>query len=181
MSNLPSTKRLFTFFGIGVGVAVLAIFVYTQTQSAEDGAGQASSQAVPAAMQEAPSDWQVGELRPNGLRIKPSGRSDSADVLDPRQFVRSDVKRAYAIAHKIPATINKLYCWCGCEDRGRHRSNLGCFEDKMGVNCAVCRGTAEIAYRMTQNGVTDAGTIQAAVDKEWGPEWAKQEQQKRQG
>ena len=53
--------------------------------------------------------------------------------------------------------------------RGVHRSNLQCFEDEMGVNCDVCQGTAEIAYEHVQRGVTDAATIQAAVDAEWGP------------
>jgi uncharacterized protein YbaR (Trm112 family) len=138
----------------------------------------ATDQANEGAMED-PS-WTVGQLRPNGLRIKPSGRNDAAHVLDPTQFINREVRQAYAIAHEIPAMINKLYCWCGCENRGVHRSNLGCFEDKMAVNCDVCRGTAEIAYQMMQDGETDAGKIQAAVDMEWGPDWAKQEQQNRQ-
>ncbi len=50
----------------------------------------------------------------------------------------------------------------------------------MAVNCAVCRGTAEIASRMIEDGVTDAGEIQAAVDKEWGPERARVEQKRQQ-
>ena len=118
--------------------------------------------------EEAAGDWTVGELLPNGLRIKPSGPSDASAVLDPEQFSKEEVRSAYRIAMEIPDVLNKLYCWCGCENRGIHRSNLGCFEDKMAVRCAVCRGTAEIAYRMVQEGVTDAGTIQAAVDRKWG-------------
>lgn len=114
--------------------------------------------------------WTVGELRDDGLRIIPSGSADNSAVLDPRQFDRRRVQRAYAIAYEIPEVLNQLYCWCGCENRGVHRSNLACFEDEMSVNCAVCRGTAEIAYEMVQKGVTDAGEIQAAVDREWEPE-----------
>lgn len=114
--------------------------------------------------------WTVGELRDDGLRIIPSGRADNSAVLDPRQFDRAEVRRAYAIAYEMPEVLNQLYCWCGCENRGVHRSNLGCFEDKMSVNCAVCRGTAEIAYEMVQKGVTDAGEIQATVDAKWAPE-----------
>ena len=181
MSNLPSTKRLFTFFALGAGLAAVALFVYTRAQRPA-GQRQASAQASAQAAQNTASDWQVGQLRPNGLRIKPSGRSDASAVLDPEQFARPEVRRAYALAREIPATINKLYCWCGCENRGVHRSNLACFEDEMAVNCGVCRGTAEIAYRMVQeDGVTDAGKIQAAVDMEWGPEWAKEEQRRREG
>jgi hypothetical protein len=113
--------------------------------------------------------WQVGMLRPNGLRIIPSGRSDASHVLDPNQFSDKDVRHSYWVATQIPAVLNKLYCWCGCENRGEHRSNLQCFEDKMAVDCAVCQGTAEIAWQMTQNGVRDAGKIQAAVDAKWAP------------
>lgn len=118
--------------------------------------------------------WKVGMLRANGLRIIPSGRSDASHVLNPAQFSRPEVKHAYWIATQIPATLNQLYCWCGCENRGEHRSNLQCFEDQMAVNCEVCRGTAEIAYSMVQKGITDAGKIQAAVDAKWAPKQIRQ-------
>lgn len=132
------------------------------------GGVEAQAQDADAKSSEKIGNWTVGDLRPNGLRIKPSGGTDASAVLDPQQFSSSEVRRAYRIAKKIPSTLNKLYCWCGCENRGVHRSNLACFEDTMAVRCAVCRGTAEIAYRMVQKGVTDAGKIQAAIDKEWG-------------
>lgn len=119
------------------------------------------------------SGWKVGMLRSNGLRIIPSGRSDASHVLNPDQFTRPEVKHAYWIATQIPATLNQLYCWCGCENRGEHRSNLQCFEDEMAVNCAVCRGTAEIAYTEVEKGVADAGRIQAAVDAKWAPKASK--------
>ncbi|WP_281663756.1 MULTISPECIES: PCYCGC motif-containing (lipo)protein [Paraburkholderia] len=113
--------------------------------------------------------WRAGMLRPDGLRIIPAGRSDASHVLNPNQFADKAVRHAYWVATQIPATLNKLYCWCGCEDRGVHRSNLQCFEDRMAVTCAVCLGTAEIAWQMTQAGVQDAGKIQAAVDAKWAP------------
>lgn len=162
MSTMPSKGRLFKYFAGGAVLALLFLFTYTQLS----GNGE-SGILGSASFSEA--DWQVGELRPDGLRVLPSGRSDSTAVLDPRQFIRPEVRRAYAIAHTIPETLNKLYCWCRCPNRGHHRSNLACFEDEMSVNCDVCRGTAEIAYRMIQEGVTDAGKIQAAVDEEWKP------------
>lgn len=197
MSSLPSKIRLLKYFAAGAGLAVLALVVYTQGIDTSSDSRQAYVQQETPVQQEAPaetrastetnshasqgaSEWTVGDLRPNGLRIKPSGRSDASAVLDPSQFVRPKVRRAYEIATEIPEVLNKLYCWCGCENRGVHRSNLGCFEDRMAVNCDVCRGTAEIASRMTGDGVTDAGKIQAAVDLEWGPEWAQQEQKNRQ-
>ncbi|MBO3056544.1 hypothetical protein J4763_07040 [Burkholderia pseudomallei] len=108
-------------------------------------------------------------LRPDGLRIVPSGRSDASHVLNPNRFADKNVRHAYWVATQIPAVLNKLYCWCGCENRGIHRSNLQCFEDQMAVTCEVCQGTAEIAWQMTRAGVTDAGKIQVAVDARWGP------------
>lgn len=57
----------------------------------------------------------------------------------------------------------------GCENRGIHRSNLQCFEDEMAMDCPVCLGTAEMAYQMSQKGITDAAKIQAAVDARWRP------------
>lgn len=172
-----SLKRLLAFFVLGGGLTAVALLIYTQTQRPQD-RPRASAQATPAAPQEARADWQIGQLRPNGLRIKPSGRTDAANVLDPSRFTRPEVQRTYQIATKIPEVLNQLYCWCGCENRGVHRSNLGCFEDEMAVDCAVCRGTAEIAFRMTKDGITDAGSIQAAVDKEWGPVWARKERER---
>ena len=125
--------------------------------------------SVAALSVDADTTWSVGQLRENGLRIIPSGRSDAGDVLDPDQFSDPQVRHAYWIATQIPETLNQLYCWCGCENRGVHRSNLGCFEDLMGVNCDVCQGTAEIAYDMVRKGITDPGEIQAAVDRKWAP------------
>lgn len=169
---MPDTSRLLKFFALGVGLAAIAIFVYSKTEGgASTRAGNAHD--MPAAHSHQHSAeagimaWSVGELRANGLRIKPSGRADASHVLDPNQFTRQEVRHAYWIATQIPEMLNKLYCWCGCENRGTHRSNLGCFEDRMGIHCAVCRGTAEIAYAMMQKGITDAGKIQAAVDAEW--------------
>lgn len=115
------------------------------------------------------SGWTVGMLRPDGLRIVVSGSDDASKVLEAEQFSRSEVRNGYRIAKWIPAVLNKLYCWCGCENRGEHRSNLQCFEDGMAEDCEVCLGTAEIAYDMTRKGVTDAAQIQAAVDVHWGP------------
>lgn len=117
----------------------------------------------------ADTSWTVGELRENGLRIIPSGRSDASAVLDPAQFPDSADRHAYWIATQVPETLNQLYCWCGCENRGVHRSNLQCFEDRMGLDCDVCQGTAEIAYSLVQQGITDPAKIQAAVDAKWRP------------
>lgn len=174
MARSPGITRLLVFFLTGAGGATLALALYTWAGT-PDPTEQTRSAPEAMTVQEPSPEWTVGQLRPNGLRIKPSGRNDASRVLDPTQFTDRAVRESYAIAREIPAMLNKLYCWCGCENRGVHRSNLGCFEDRMAVTCDVCQGTAQIAYRMMQKGETDAGRIQAVVDREWGPEWAKQE------
>lgn len=154
-----------------VALVVAGGFVIGSARNARSASGAAHAQpGTPlSALLPADTGWTVGELRENGLRIIPSGPSDASLVLDPEQFDSPEVRHAYWIATQIPETLNQLYCWCGCENRGVHRSNLACFEDRMGVDCAVCRGTAEIAYERVQQGITDAGKIQAEVDAKWGP------------
>lgn len=125
--------------------------------------------AVRYASVRATDTWEVGELRPDGLRIVPSGRSDGSAVLDPAEFRDPRTRHAYWIATQIPEVMNQLYCWCGCENSGQHRSSLACFEDRMGEDCDICQETAEIALSMVQQGSRQPATIQAALDRKWGP------------
>lgn len=110
------------------------------------------------------ADWHVGELRENGLRIIPRGRSDASAVVPPESFDHPRVKEAYAIAQRIPDSLNQLYCWCGCIENMGHRSGLECFESNHAAFCDVCLANAEIADEMLGSGVTDAGEIQKAID-----------------
>lgn len=110
----------------------------------------------------------VGELNAQGLRLTPSGRSDASHVMEPLFFPEGRVREAYAIAQKIPETLNQLYCWCGCTQRGLHRSALECFESMHAAACDVCLANAEVAREMTQKGVTDAAEIQAVLDAQYG-------------
>lgn len=159
---------------VALALALVAGVGLSRSSHGSAPTGAASAQAAyTSGVEPADTGWTVGELRADGLRIIPSGRSDAAAVLDPEQFENAKVRNAYRIATQIPEVLNQLYCWCGCENRGVHRSNLQCFEDRMGVNCDVCQGTAEIAYDLVQNGITDAGEIQATVDAQWAPPGAR--------
>ncbi len=161
LSRLPLRAWLAAFAVLGA-VALVTWLVPTPRTEA---AGEAQAGAPVADS----TGWKVGMLRPDGLRIVVSGRDDASAVLDAEQFSRAEVRNGYRIATKIPALLNRLYCWCGCENRGFHRSNLQCFEDRMAEACEVCLGTAEMAYQMSEKGITDPATIQAAVDARWGP------------
>jgi len=103
---------------------------------------------------------------PGGLG---SGRSDAAHVVHPASFRVPRIAAAYRIASQIPATLNQLYCWCGCHRHSGHRSNLACFESDHGAECDICIETAEIAWRLAQQGVTDPAAIQRQVDATLGP------------
>jgi hypothetical protein len=163
----PKTARLAPAITIGVltfaSAIVLAVWLAPMPHAGHEAGAAASAASAHG------SAWSVGMLRPDGLRIVVSGRDDASKVLDAGQFSAERVRRGYRIAARIPAVLNRLYCWCGCENRGEHRSNLQCFEDRMAEHCEVCLGTAEIARDMTRKGITDAAQIQAAVDVHWGP------------
>ena len=106
----------------------------------------------------------VGELREDDLRIIPRGRNDASAVVPPELFDHPHVSAAYAIAQRIPETLNQLYCWCGCIENMGHRSALECFESEHAAFCDVCLANAEIASELIGNGTTDAGKIQRAID-----------------
>lgn len=164
----PGTARNAVLASLAVlaVVGVVAAVSWLHPTPLRDAKGDVAPAEAPSADA---SGWRVGMLRADGLRIVVSGRSDASAVLDADQFSRAEVRRGYRIAAKIPALLNQLYCWCGCENRGVHRSNLQCFEDRMAEDCAVCLGTAEIASEMSEKGIADAAKIQAAVDVRWGP------------
>lgn len=103
-----------------------------------------------------------------GLRVSNGGPADATRVLPATLFPDPRVKEAYRIAALIPATLNKLYCWCGCIERGM-RSNLECFESEHAAQCDVCMAGAEVAWAMRGKGVTDAATIQRALDARFAP------------
>lgn len=102
-------------------------------------------------------------------RVTGAGRSDASHVLHAADVRTPRAHEAYEIAARIPDTLNRLYCWCGCDvGAAQHRSNLACFEDEHGQFCETCIGTAEIAWQMVRRGITDPARIQQAVDIRYG-------------
>lgn len=83
-------------------------------------------------------------LDARGLRIAGTGRADASHVVPAVQFADARVQRGYALAAQLPETLNHLYCWCGCIERGM-RSNLECFESKHAAECDICLAGAEVA------------------------------------
>lgn len=125
--------------------------------------------AVPTYGPGATGSWEVGELRPDGLRLVPTPPWDASRVLGPASLAYDGHRELYANVTRMPGLMNQLYCWCGCIKLGRHRSALGCFEDASAKGCGVCQETARIAWREVRSGVTDPARIQRAIDREWAP------------
>ena len=100
-----------------------------------------------------------------------TGRSDASAVIDSARFEDPRQQHAYGVAHHISATLNQLYCWCHCHESDifHHRSLLECFESDHASGCSICMGSAEIAFTMTNQGVTDIKKIQTAIDARFGP------------
>ena len=107
-------------------------------------------------------------LNAHGLRVTGRGRSDASHVLPTAMFSDPRVRSAYRIAALIPATLNQLYCWCGCIERGM-RSNLECFESEHASGCDICMAGAETAWEMRQKGITDPARIQQVLDARFAP------------
>ena len=106
-------------------------------------------------------------LNEKGLRVPGEGRADATRVLPAALFSDPRVKNAYRLAADMPETLNQLYCWCGCVERGM-RSNLECFESEHASVCDVCMAGAEVAWEMKQRGLTDPAKVQQVLDARFG-------------
>lgn len=58
---------------------------------------------------------------------------ESGSVLDPEKFTGT-TRNAYGAAKTIPQVLDKLYCYCYCENRPfNHKSLLSCFTEYHGA------------------------------------------------
>jgi len=83
-------------------------------------------------------------------------------VLDPKRFsdtsiYEKEVVPAYEVARKYPATLDRLHCFCECQEsmRFRHRTLLTCFTDDHAAGCGICLREALMAGELKQKGFTD--------------------------
>jgi hypothetical protein len=81
-------------------------------------------------------------------------------TLDPKQFEKGydpEVAKGYEIARKIPATLDKLHCFCECaeSDMFKHKTLLTCFVDTHAAGCGICLSEARLAWQLKQKGVSD--------------------------
>jgi len=83
-------------------------------------------------------------------------------ILDPAPFTDArvydkDAKPAYEIAARIPATIDRLHCFCECAESAhfRHKTLLTCFTDAHATGCGICVKETLLAWDLKQKGASD--------------------------
>ena len=84
---------------------------------------------------------------------------ETKPLVDPAELEDFDAESrpAYAAAKKYPETIDKIHCYCGCEQSPNlhHKSLLTCYTSLHATGCEICRGEAELAAKMKGEGSTD--------------------------
>ncbi|MGH9442465.1 MAG: PCYCGC motif-containing (lipo)protein [Thermoanaerobaculia bacterium] len=98
---------------------------------------------------------------------------ETKPLVDPAELADFDAESrpAYAAAKKYPETIDKIHCYCGCEESPNlhHKSLLTCYTSLHATGCEVCRGEAEMAAKMKGEGSSD-GEVKSVVEMFYKPE-----------
>ena len=81
-------------------------------------------------------------------------------TLDPAKFAKgfdAEVRQGYEIARKHPATLDRLHCFCECQESPmfQHRTLLTCFVDTHAAACGICLSEARLAGELKDRGVSD--------------------------
>jgi Protein of unknown function with PCYCGC motif len=83
-------------------------------------------------------------------------------VLDPSLFsdttrFEPEVRPAYEIARKYPATLDLLHCFCECQESmiHRHKTLLTCFTSAHAAGCGICMREALLAGELKAKGMPD--------------------------
>ena len=83
-------------------------------------------------------------------------------VLDPGLFADTRVYErsvgpAYEIARKYPATLDRLHCFCECQESmlHRHKTLLTCYTSKHAAGCGICLNEAILAGQLKEKGLPD--------------------------
>ncbi len=75
-------------------------------------------------------------------------------TMSPGHFI-GKTGRAYKAAKEDPDLLDKIYCYCKCQDNSGHKSLLTCFVDRHGSQCGVCMDEALMASDLRKKGFGD--------------------------
>jgi Pyruvate/2-oxoacid:ferredoxin oxidoreductase delta subunit len=88
--------------------------------------------------------------------------SEKAPVLDPKLFADTtryepEVVPAYEVARKYPQTLDRLHCFCECQESmtHRHKTLLTCFTTDHAAGCGICIREAVLAGELKDKGLPD--------------------------
>jgi len=91
-----------------------------------------------------------------------TGCVERARVLDPRLFTdrsryEPEVAPAYEVARKYPQTLDRLHCFCECQESmtHRHKTLLTCFTTDHAAGCGICIREAILAGELKDKGLAD--------------------------
>ena len=87
-------------------------------------------------------------------------------TLNPASF-DGRAREAYQVAKDIPEVLAELPCFCGCAVNAGHKSNLFCFKDSHGEECAMCQDIALVARALHDQG-NNADQIRDEIIKRYG-------------
>jgi hypothetical protein len=83
-------------------------------------------------------------------------------VLDPNLFsdtrrFEPEVKPSYEAARQYPATLDRLHCFCECQESmtHRHKTLLTCFTTTHAAGCGICIREALLAKELKDKGMPD--------------------------
>jgi alkylhydroperoxidase family enzyme len=80
-------------------------------------------------------------------------------TLEPARFAKLDpeIRQGYQIAREIPATLDKIHCFCECAESPmfRHKTLLTCYTDLHAAGCGICLSEAKLAYDLKAKGLSD--------------------------
>lgn len=81
-------------------------------------------------------------------------------TLDPERFAKlpeKEIVAGYEIARKIPATLDRIHCFCECAESPmfHHKTLLTCFTDTHAAGCGICLSEARLAWDLKSKGLSD--------------------------
>lgn len=87
---------------------------------------------------------------------------ERAPILDSKIFADTsryepEVAPAYEVARKYPETLDRLHCFCECQESmtHRHKSLLTCFTTDHAAGCGICIREAMLAAELKEKGLSD--------------------------
>lgn len=87
-----------------------------------------------------------------GVHPDPRAEAETIMTASPERYADyPEAQETYKLAAHVKSTLDGLFCYCHCKGAG-HYSLLDCFRDDHGAGCDICLESAQIAYRMANEG-----------------------------